>query len=172
MVFSCSGVQALSVRAQVQNQKNHNANPRTLGVLYSLLMVEGQGAQPRASGSRKQVWVCSADAGSATPGRPQEKSVNTLHISKEIWYLGEMGWHMSLGDRDVYRMPISRRICTWPIQCQRGAQLTTVALQDCFMVPSVIPVLCSRRRLALSHHLNHLLVFLCIMRRTGHDGCY
>ena len=26
-------------------------------------MVEGQGAHPRASGVRKQVWVCSADAG-------------------------------------------------------------------------------------------------------------
>ena len=43
--------------------KGLSANPRTLGVLYPLLMVEGQGAHPRASGIRKQVWVCSADAG-------------------------------------------------------------------------------------------------------------
>ena len=42
---------------------NHNATPSTLGVLYFLLVVEGQGAHPRASGVRKQVWGCSADAG-------------------------------------------------------------------------------------------------------------
>ena len=41
----------------------NNATLRTLGVLYSVLVVEGQGARPRASGIRKQVWVCSADAG-------------------------------------------------------------------------------------------------------------
>ena len=55
---------------------NRNANPRTLGtsptalgttattlgVPYPLLMVEGQGARPRASGSREQAWVCSAGA--------------------------------------------------------------------------------------------------------------
>ena len=47
--LSCSGVQALGVGAQVQNLENpHNANLRTLGVLYSLLLVEEQGAQPRA----------------------------------------------------------------------------------------------------------------------------
>ena len=63
-------------------KKNHNATLGTLGVLYSLLALEGQGAHPRASGIRKQVWVCSADAGSATPGRPQGKSVKTLYISK------------------------------------------------------------------------------------------
>ena len=37
--------------------------PSSLGVLYFLLVVEGQGAYPRASGVRKQVWVCSTDAG-------------------------------------------------------------------------------------------------------------
>ena len=59
-----SGVQALSVRTQVQNVENpHSANPSTLGVQYPLLVVEGQGAHPRASGFRKQVWVYSADAG-------------------------------------------------------------------------------------------------------------
>ena len=63
--FSLSGVQALGVRAQVQSLgENHNANLRTLGVLYSLL-VEGQVAHPRASGIRKQVWVCSGGPGLA-----------------------------------------------------------------------------------------------------------
>ena len=64
--FSQSG---LSVRAQVKNLggDNHSTTLRTIDVLYFLLVVEGQGAQPRASGIRKQ----SADAGSATPGRPQ-----------------------------------------------------------------------------------------------------
>ena len=42
---------------------NHNATLRTLDVLYVLLVVEGQGAHPRATGIRKQVWVCRADAG-------------------------------------------------------------------------------------------------------------
>ena len=56
-IFSRSSVQALSVRTQV---KNHNATPSTLGVLYFLSVVEGQGAHPQASGVRKQVWVCSA----------------------------------------------------------------------------------------------------------------
>ena len=32
-------------------------------MLYALLVLEGQGVQPRASGVRKQVWVYSADAG-------------------------------------------------------------------------------------------------------------
>ena len=31
-------------------------------MLYILLVLEGQGAYPRASRVRKQVWVCSADA--------------------------------------------------------------------------------------------------------------
>ena len=43
--------------------ESHNANLRTLGVLYPLLVIEGQGAHPQASGIRKQVGVCSADAG-------------------------------------------------------------------------------------------------------------
>ena len=58
--------QALSVRAQVQNLwVNQSANPRPLGGLYPpfLLMVQGQGAHLGVSGIRKQVWVCSADAG-------------------------------------------------------------------------------------------------------------
>ena len=42
---------------------HHNASPSTLGVLYFLLVMEGQGAQPRASGVTKQVCVCSVDAG-------------------------------------------------------------------------------------------------------------
>ena len=47
-----SGVQALSVRAQVQNAgKNHSADPRTLGVPYPLLVAEGQGAHTQASGN-------------------------------------------------------------------------------------------------------------------------
>ena len=59
-----SGGQAPSARAQVQTVGgNHNATPSTLGVLYPLLVVEGQGAHPRAAGVREQVWVCSADAG-------------------------------------------------------------------------------------------------------------
>ena len=61
--FFRSGVQALSVRPKTTWGGNHNATPSTLGVLYFLLVVEGQGAHPRASGIRKQVWVCSADAG-------------------------------------------------------------------------------------------------------------
>ena len=43
--------------------ENHNATLRTLDVLYFLLVVEGQGVHPRASGIRKQVWVWSADTG-------------------------------------------------------------------------------------------------------------
>ena len=41
----------------------YRANLTALGVLHPLLMVEGQGAHPRASGIGKQVWVCSAEAG-------------------------------------------------------------------------------------------------------------
>ena len=59
-----SGVQAPGVRSKVKkNGTNHSATPSilgntptmpgttpsTLGVLYSLLVVEGQGAHPRAS---------------------------------------------------------------------------------------------------------------------------
>ena len=48
-------MQALSVRAQVQDlEKNHNVTLRTLGVLYSLLVVEGQGAHPQVSGIRNR----------------------------------------------------------------------------------------------------------------------
>ena len=32
-------------------EKNHGANPRTLDVLCPLLVAEGQGADPRASGN-------------------------------------------------------------------------------------------------------------------------
>ena len=61
--FFRSGIQALSVRAQVQNLEEPQCNPRTLGVLCPLLVVEGQVAQPQLSRNRKQAWVCSADAG-------------------------------------------------------------------------------------------------------------
>ena len=66
----CSGRQALSVRTKLANPRPLGTtptmlgtSPTTLGVLRPLLAVEGQGAHPRASGVRKQVWVCSADAG-------------------------------------------------------------------------------------------------------------
>ena len=43
--FFGSGAQALSVRSQVNKLgRNHNATPSTLGVLFFLLVVEGQGA--------------------------------------------------------------------------------------------------------------------------------
>ena len=46
-----SGVQALSVRTQVQKLGgNHNSTLRTLGALYSLLVVEEQGAHPESQG--------------------------------------------------------------------------------------------------------------------------
>ena len=54
--------------------------PTTLGVLHSLLVVEGQGAQPRASGIGKQVWVCSADAGVCHAWKAAGK------VSKDIAY--------------------------------------------------------------------------------------
>ena len=56
------------MRAQVQNmEKHHNATLRTLGVLYSLLVVEGQGAhpEPQELGSRYECVV--QLRGSATP---------------------------------------------------------------------------------------------------------
>ena len=47
LFFVCSGVQALSVRAQAQNlKKSHNATPRTVGVLYSLFGGRGAGGSP------------------------------------------------------------------------------------------------------------------------------
>ena len=56
MIIFRSGGQAFSVRAEVQTlEKAQHAKLRTLGVLHSLLGVEGQGAHPRASGIRKQV---------------------------------------------------------------------------------------------------------------------
>ena len=59
--FGCTGSQRTRSSTKLGNP--HNATLRTLGVLYSLLVVEGQGAPPRASGIRKQAWVSSADAG-------------------------------------------------------------------------------------------------------------
>ena len=37
--------------------------PPVPSVMYFLLVVEGQGAHPPASGVRRHVWVCSANAG-------------------------------------------------------------------------------------------------------------
>ena len=72
-----SGVQALTVRAQVQSLEK---NLRTLGVLYFLLVVEGQGTHPRASGIRKQLWVSGADAGDCHAWKAAGK------MSKDIAY--------------------------------------------------------------------------------------
>ena len=69
------------VRSQVRKLgRNHNATPSTLGVLYFLLLVEGQGAHPRATVVRKQVWVCSADAGVCHALKAPAK------VSKDIVY--------------------------------------------------------------------------------------
>ena len=62
--------------------KPHGANPSTLGVLCLLLVVEGHGAHPRASGIKKQVWVCSADAGVCHAWKAAGKSIKTLYTSK------------------------------------------------------------------------------------------
>ena len=72
MSNTCAGhdlfffVQAYRLSAyalKYKTRETHGANLRSLVVLYPLLMVEGQEAHPQASGNRKQVWVCSADAG-------------------------------------------------------------------------------------------------------------
>ena len=46
------------------------------------MVVEGQGAHPRASGIRKHVWVCSADAAVCHALKAAGKSVKILYISK------------------------------------------------------------------------------------------
>ena len=64
LCFLFTRTEAPSARARVKNlEKYHSAALSTLGVLYSLLVVEGEGVDPRASGIRKRGWVCSADAG-------------------------------------------------------------------------------------------------------------
>ena len=77
-------VQAYKLSAyQVKTlRRNQNATPSTLGVLYFLLVIEGQGAHPRVSGVRKQVWVCSVDWETMASGCPSERG----------WAPRQVGW--------------------------------------------------------------------------------
>ena len=69
--FSRSGVQALSVRSPVQNLgRNHNASPSTLDVLYFLLVVEGQGAQPEPQGLESSCDLINFPCANPTGLRP------------------------------------------------------------------------------------------------------
>ena len=79
-------------------------NPRTLGVLCPLLVVEGRGAHPRTSENRKQVWVCRADAGVCHVWKVTGEPSNICKYAYQACHLREAGWHMSLGDRDAQHM--------------------------------------------------------------------
>ena len=79
-IFSFGRTGTQRTRSSTKLGKNQNANLRTLGVRYPLLVVEGQGTHPRASGIRKQVWVCGADAGVCHAWKAAGK------VSKDIAY--------------------------------------------------------------------------------------
>ena len=57
-------------RSSGKNGKPHNTNLRTLGVLYPVLVVEGQGAHPEPQGLGSRYGCVVQMWGSATPGRP------------------------------------------------------------------------------------------------------
>ena len=114
LFFFC--IQAYRLSAY-KTWQNHSENPRTLGVLCPLLVVEGQGAHPRASGNIKQVWVCSADAGVChawkAAGEISKKNGKSANQKKKS--LGRSGLaHEPRREMDiicVVRCALNRRAC-------------------------------------------------------------
>ena len=82
-------------------------------VRYPLLTVEGRGAHPRASGVRKQVWACGADAGGLPrlEGGREKELEKCKPVNQKRCHLGEMGWHTShVGTRQRFHGASGERI--------------------------------------------------------------
>ena len=92
-------------------------NPGSLGVLYPLLMVEGQGAHLRASGIRKQVMVCSADAGVCHAWKGESYLCNAILLYRDSRPSGTVA--LVLPTPQILGWVGSQVLSAWPMSVAR-----------------------------------------------------